>query len=346
MTSYPGDGIAGWIRPNRYFFDLPDGPVTLAAYESAEAALFFPGDQLRYYLIGSTINPMGTATLPADTAGFSSGTGYNRIFTVYGLPSLTCGATDTDPCTQPSILFWNDQPDRGGNDEWMQAFGQNAMVLHQQYDTYRTNGPSSLISNGLGSASAHGASAGQLAGYNCLLYDAANLASGLISDGSSTGPNDKGNDVAALTGWMGQAGNRYAAYWGDNIANGLGGGGVTFRSNVMGVQLVGDNVRPSIGNQTAPEVAPTGTVTGFATYFIAYGGCLSINLFDNINPGAASANKAHAFLPGPFTPSASVYNARQDTISGTPYDRVNVTFPYPGLFAKLGLRGKWFIGRR
>jgi hypothetical protein len=334
VKGQPSRTASGSIVANRYCFDLPDGPVTLAAYESAEAALFFPGDQIRYFLKASTINPAETSTLPADTSGFSSGTGYNRIFTVYGLPTLTCGAADTDPCTQPSILFWNDQPDRGGNDEWIQAFGQNGLRLHKEYDTYRTNGPSSVVSNGLGSAGAHGANPGQLAGYNCLFYDSANLASGLISDGSSTGQNDKGNDIAALTGWMAQAGNRYAAYWGDNIVNGLGGGGVTFRSNVMGVQPVGDNVRPSIGNQTAPEVAPTGTVTGFATHFIAFGGCLSINLFDNINPGAATALKAHQFLPGPYAPSASVHSARQDTIAGTAYDRVNVTFPYGFMFVQ------------
>jgi hypothetical protein len=325
---------SGALFANRYFFDLPDGPLTLAAYEHAEPGLFFPGDQMRYYLIGSTINPAETSVLPADTSGFSSGSGYNRIFTVYGLPSLTCGATDTDPCRQPNILFWNDQPDRAGSDEWIQVFGQNGLRLHQEYDTYRTNGPTSLVSDGLGSAGAHGATSGQLAGYRCLFYDSANVASGLISDGSSTGSNDKGNDVATLTGWLAQAGTRYAAYWGDNIANGLGGGGVTYRSNVMGVQLVGDNVRASIGNQTAPEVAPTGTVPGFATHFIAFGGCSSINLFDNINPRVATARKAHEFLPGPYAPSASVYNARQDTIAGTPYDRVNVTFPYGFMFVQ------------
>jgi hypothetical protein len=333
---------------NRYFFDLPDGPVTVASYETGEPALFFPGDQLRYYLVGSTINPAETALLPADTSGFGSGVNYSRIFTVYGLPSLSCGATDTDPCTQPKILVWNDGPDRGNVDEWAQVFDQNGLRLRQEYDQYRTNGPSSLVSNGLGSAGAHGANPGQLAGYNCLFYDSANLASGLISDGSSTGQNDKGNDVATLTGWMAQAGDRHAAYWGDNIANGLGGGGVTFRSTVMDLQLVGDNVRPSIGNQTAPEVGPTGAVAGFATRFIAFGGCPAVNLFDNLNPLAAGAVKAHEFRDpsgqsGAYSPSASVYYARTDVVDEQPYSRVNVTFPYGFLFiqdvlAKVGGR--------
>jgi hypothetical protein len=333
---------------NRFFFDLPDGPVTLASYETAEPALFFPGDQLRYYLVGSTINPAETALLPADTSGFSSGVNYNRIFTVYGLPTLTCGAADTDPCTQPNILLWNDGADRGNVDEWAQAFGQNGLRLCQEYDQYRTNGPSTLVSNGLGSEGAHGANTGQLIGYNCLFYDSANLSSGLISDGSSTGPNDKGNDVAALTGWFAQAGDRCAAYWGDNLTNGLGGGGVTYRSNVMGVQLVGDNARPYIGNQTAPQVGPTGAVAGFATRFIAYGGCPAINLFDYLNPLAAGAAKAHEFLDssgqgGVYSPSASVYYARTDVVAGQPYSRVNVTFPYGFMFiqdvlAKVGGR--------
>ncbi len=324
---------------DRYFFDLPDGPVTLASYERPEAALFFPGDVLRYYLTASIINPAESTTLPADTSGFSSGVGYNRMFTVYGLPSLRCGA-DTDPCTQPSVLLWNDAPDRGNVDELAQAFGQNGLVLGRDYDQYRTNGAASLASNGLGSAGAHGASSGQLIGYRSLFYDCAALSRGLISDGSGggSGSNDKGNDVAALTGWMAQAGNRYAAYWGDNVAFGLAGSGVAFRRDVMGVQLAGDNARPSIGNQTAPEVAPTGTVAGFSTHFIVFGGCPGINVFDNLAPGAATAKMAHGFLPGPYTPSASIYNSRQDTIlvagTPTPFDRVNVTFPYGFLYVQ------------
>ena len=126
-----------------------------------------------------------------------------------GLPSLTCGATDTDPCTQPRVLTWNDFGDRGGENELLQAFSQNGLIEFDDFDTYTTRGPSSLVSNGLGSAGRHGANSAQLAGYDCLVYECGDLSSGLISDGSGTGNNDKGNDVGTLTGWFSQPGNRW-----------------------------------------------------------------------------------------------------------------------------------------
>jgi hypothetical protein len=97
---------------------------------------------------------------------------------------------------------------------------------------------------------------------------------------------------------------------------------------------VGDDVRSSIGDQTAPRVAPTvaGASLGFVTRYVAYGGCLAINRFDNVDPGVGAV-RAHEFLradgtAGVYPPSASVYYARQDTIAAQAYDRVNVTFPY------------------
>jgi len=321
---------AGAIIANRWFFDLPDGATTNAAYQSPENPMFFPGDQIRYALRASTIGPNETALLPADTTGFAKGIGYSRTWTINGLPTLKFTGPTT--CTQPSVIVWNDLEHRGGENELLQAFNQNGLTERGSFDLYCTQGPTSGVSNGLGGI--HGANSAQLSGYSCLFYEAGDLASFLISDGSGASNNDKGNDVGALTGWFSQAANRYAAYWSDGIAFGMGGGGATYVANTMKVALVGDDVRSSIGNQTAPRVKPTaaGTTLGFVTQYIAYGGCIGINVFDNINPGTGAV-KTHEFLNaagggGVYTPSAAVYYAKQDTIAAQAYDRVNVTFPY------------------
>lgn len=320
----------GAVIANRWFFDLPDGATTTAAYQTAENPLFFPGDQIRYYITAGTTTPTEFATLPGDTTGLVSGVNYSRVWTITGLPTLTWTGPTT--CAHPSVLVWNDLEHRGGENELLQAFNQNGMTERGSFDVYTTKGPTSLVSNGLGGI--HGANAAQLTGYSCLFYESGDLNSGLISDGSRTGNNDKGNDVGVLTGWFGQAADRFAAYWGDSIAFGLTGGGATYRTDVMNVALVGNDVRSSIGTQTAPRVAPTaaGGPLGFTTQYIAYGGCLGINQFDNIGPGPG-ATKTHEFLNpagvgGVYVPSAAVYFAQQDTILAQVYDRVNVTFPY------------------
>jgi hypothetical protein len=271
--------------------------------------------------------------LPADTTGFTDGVRYNRRFRVSGLPTLTCGL-DTDACTQPSILLWNDATDRGNEEELMQAFNQNGLKEFAQFDTYGTQGPSSNVGNGLGSAGRHGANPSQLAGYSCLIYDNAAL-SWSLSNGSNTTGQDKGDDVGLLTAWFAQPAGRFAAYFGDDVVAGLRGSGITFSASVMGVSYVRSDARSAIGNQTAPRVAATaaGTVLGFGQSYVAYGGCLGINVFDEIGPGVAGAVKSHEFLTtagagGVYPPSASVYYARQDTIAAQVYSRANVTFPY------------------
>lgn len=327
---------AGAVVNNRWFFDLPDGATTQASYQSPENPLFFPGDEIRYFIEASTFTPAETATIPADTSGCVMGTNYNQNWTIRGLPTLTFTSPTT--CTQPEIIAWNDFGwDRGGNEELLQAFNQNGLTDRVDYDTYTTFGPTSLVSNGLGGL--HGANPTQMAGYSCLIYRAGDLTT-TFSDGSVTGNNDKGNDSGLLTSWMSQAGNRYAAYFSDGIASGASGGSATFVSNVLNVATIGNDVRSSIGNQTAPRVNPTaaGTSLGFNTQYIAYGGCLGINTFDNINPGPGAV-KAHEFLSstggaGVYTPAASVYWAKQDTILAQVYDRVNVTFPYGLMFVQ------------
>jgi hypothetical protein len=56
-------------------------------------------------------------------------------------------ATEND---QPSILFWQDAIDRGGQNEWFFALSQLGYKMGVDYDMYATNAPSSGLGNGLG----------------------------------------------------------------------------------------------------------------------------------------------------------------------------------------------------
>ncbi len=319
---------AGSVVARRFFFDLPD------------VDFMYPGDVLRYY-IQATDSDGRVTTLPGNTNGFATGvdavTGetYNRTFVVRGLPSLVDAAG-----TQPSKLIWNDFGRRGGENEFLSAMGQLGFVEGVDYDTYTTQGPSSGVSNGLGSAGAHGANADQLAGYDTIVYLAGDLSSLLLSDGSNFGNgsnNDKSNDLALMTGWKDRVGVRNTVYFGDYIASALvlgSAAGGTYLSTVMGVGLTDDDVRDEIGFQTAPVVAPApGAPAQFVSSYVAFGGCLGINQFDSIFP-LASSIAGHEFLDpdrvsGAYAPAASVIF---DRLANGTERKVDVTFPYSLLF--------------
>ena len=325
---------SGIAIPDRFFFDAPgDGPG-IAAHHTPEPALFFPGDVFRYYLSAADTDG-NTTTLPGDVTGFATGESYARTFTVRALPNVR--SDGLGGVTQPEILVINDFGHRGGEATLLSAFGQNGMFEAADFDVYTTMGPSSLVSNGIGSAGAHGATVAQLAGYDCLLYESGNLASGLISDGSDGNGNDKGNDVAVLSAWHDLPGDRYMAHFGDNISSFLQAGGaasLTYLTTILAVDVADNDVRNEIGNQAAPRVAPSGLVPAFVADYIAYGGCLAINQFDSILPrtGAVTSHRFMNKSGGFYAASAAVWHARTQQINSETYNRVDVTFPYGFLY--------------
>lgn len=346
-----GPGARGWTRwtgtvvgdssrtssgvavSRRWFFDMPnDGPANAQApYQSAEPAMFFPGDRIRYF-IEATDTEANTTTLPADTTGFFGTGGYARSFTVRALPSLV--SDGINPVTQPEILVLNDFGRRGGENEWLSSFAQLGLTEDVDYDVFTTMGPSSLVSNGIGSAGAHGATAIQLDGYPTILYVSGDLSEGLISDGTNLNGNDKGNDVDVLSQWHELPGDRHIAYWGDSLASFLTStaGGGTYLNVYMGVNSVDANVRDELDGNVATPVQPVpSTGLGFSSSYIAYGGCLGINQFDSIQP-QAGALASHEFvdpvLGTAFVPAASVAYDRQQQVGSDFYRRLSITFPY------------------
>lgn len=322
---------AGGVIDDRYFFDLPDGPANPAApHQTDEDPMFFPGDLIRYHF-QTTDSAGNTSTLPANISGFVDGNGYARAYTIRGLPSLLDPDGDGTP-EQPEILVINDSGRRGEENDFLTAFSQNGYVEGVDYDSYTANAPSSSVTDGIGSAGVHGANADQLSGYTTIFYMTGNLTNGL-SDGSLAG--DKGNDIEVLSQWHAQAGDRYAVYFGDEFASRLqsiGGEGLTYLSGLLAIDVNDNNVRDEIGNQTAPMVAPTSATSFFTQDYVAFGGCLGINTFDSIGP-LSNAVAAHEFLDpqgnaGAYSAAASVWHGRTQTVGGTVYDRVDVTFPY------------------
>jgi hypothetical protein len=326
---WTGEVIADSTRTATYyvttgglFVDLPD------------VDFMYPGDVLHYYI--RAIDSDGrVSTMPHDISGFDDftpGTGYDRTFTVRGLPTIsdTAGA-------QPEILVWNDFGRRGGENEWISAFQQLGYAEGVDYDTYTTMGPSSGVSNGLGSAGAHGAVADQLAGYDHLFYFAGNLSTYLLSNGDVWGGNnDKGDDVGLLEQWHALPGPRNAVYFGDYIATALvndSSEALNYLITQMGVAYGDYDVRDVIDGQTAPVVVPNASgpyASSFGTSYVAYGGCLSINQFDQIQPGAGAV-AGHLFTTADGLPIPENLDPALGGVASVVYPHgngISITFPY------------------
>jgi hypothetical protein len=291
----------GTVWPDRYFFDLPD------------ADLIYPGDVLHYY-IQATDSDGRVSTVPSNTDGFldfSPTTTYSRLFSVRGLPSVQDAAG-----SQPRLLVWNDFGSRGGEASWVNAFQQIGYAEGVDFDSYTTRAPTSFLNNGLGTAGAHGASADQMVGYEHVFYFAGNLSTGLLSNGSNVGNNDFSNDIDLMEQWHALPGTRNCAYFGDYVVSALisdSAEGLAYVTGTMGVAFGDADVRDLIGGQTAPRVVPNSEgpyASIFATEYIAYGGCLLINQFDQIQPGSTGV-AGHLFtdaqgIPIPEGPDPAV----------------------------------------
>lgn len=306
---------ASWGSFIRVFFDLPD------------VDFLYPGDVLRYY-VRATDDGGGVSTLPANTTGFMTGEGYDRAFTVRALPSIS-GADGS----QPSILIWNDEGHAGGESAFLSAMGHLGFREGVDFDTYTTRGPTAGISNGLGSAGAHGATASQLAGYDTILHLTGDLGhpegSGVLSDGSGVGVNDKSDDIGVLTAWHGQDAERLLVHFGDGLFTDLqasSAAGSAYLQNVLGVVAVEADLRDALEGQTAPLVKPVHPA--FVGELIAFGGCLDLNRFDRIEPGVI-AFRGHGFESriGTVYPdfAASVIS---DLTSGSGHRKVAFSFPF------------------
>ena len=319
---------------DRFAFDLPD------------EGFLYPGDVLEYYI--EAVDDDGrTSTLPENLSGYDdgpSGAAWDPRFQVRALPSYA-----NPNGAHPDLLVWNDAADPDALAALQNGLAENGLIEGVHFDLYTTRAATALVDNGLGSASpngrGHGATLSQLSGYSCIVHEASDRSTALLSDGSDLGLNDKSNDIGLLQSWFDLPSERYIAHFGDNLAyylgrTGSGGSGsptqLAYLANVMGVSLLDGDVRDEIDQQTAPHVLPTGSVPAFTRDFVAYGGCPMINGFDSIAP-LAGAVAGHGFeVAGaagtsyPIGPgrAASVVWDRTVNVAGSDYRKVSVSFPY------------------
>ncbi len=268
---------------NRYSFDLPD------------SSFFFPGDVVHYYIEAHDVvdGNGGVTTLPAKLDGFEMFQGimpYQAMFTVRALPTLLGPVGD-----QPDILFWNDAPGPGGDDEWLFALNNLGYRQGDDFDYYITHAPEAGAGNGLGGH----ATTATINGYDMLLYTCGDLDRDTLGNGDYAA--DPSNDIGLLDLWF-QQGGKHAFLAGDNVVSSLtasGGAALTFVDTYLGVQLVVDDVFSRIGNQIAPRVRAIGGNSVFSSIneWWAAGGCPQIRKYDALTTTVSTERVAEFLSP-------------------------------------------------
>ncbi len=319
----------GAVVANRWNFDLPD------------TGMLFPGDVLQYYFtaVDQVAGSVGTAHLPADLSGLGNPyphqnvsppyqVAYPGAFTVRCLPSVWSAAG-----YQPAILFWNDGGFRDEADQWHSAFRYLCMTAGGDYDVFTTHGPTSGVGDGLGGR----ATAAHVAGYTDMVYSSGDLGAMTLSNGDAGV--DPGNDLGLLNAWFAD-GNRDLFMTGDDLAASLaasGATGATFLETRMGLAFGDGDLRDNIGGQAAPVVVKVAgnPVLTTAASWVAYGGCLNINDFDNVTPRPGAVRLAQFTSPDgvstPYPYAAATSNGNgDDRIVSMNHDLVFVTEPDKG----------------
>ena len=319
----------GEVIENFWAFDLPD------------TGFFFPGDVIHYYFTAqdNAGGDIGTAIIPADTSGYSLFPGdedyvnglYPEMYITRALPSLR---EATEGITQPEILFWNDGY---GTAAWNSSLDNLGYLVGYDYDLYWSNGAGTNNRNGLGTR----ATATQLIGYNTLLYSSWVLSAYTMVDAG-------GGEVTlnCLSSWL-MSGNRNMLLTGDGLVEDLvsngSGSGLSFVSNWISVNYIQHDVRPLIGNQTAPLVqAIPGNPVFFALdEWIAHGGCPGMNEFNAVEVIGNAQRIAQFTNPDGqgwvYPYAAAAYHHNTEFSAKTvylPYDLQFVMTPHGGAAGK------------
>ncbi|MBU8870207.1 MAG: hypothetical protein KOO60_04940 [Gemmatimonadales bacterium] len=314
MNGYvTGAPAMAWGIPSsdHWMFDLP------------EEDFLYPGDVLHYYIeswdevSGDFLN----ATMPADRTGygdFSDTQVYNASFVMHALPTMF--SSDVQPVTgypdHAKILFWNDNGDREGRDEWHGAFRNLGLFPGEDYDIYYTNDPRLGVGNGLGGR----AKPVQLDGYNILIYTCGDLSSNTITNQDYSC--DAGDDIGVLNDWLDE-GHKMMFATGDDLVTDLNNSGsITkeFISGRMGLTYISRDVSIFLGGDKAPLVntVPSNSVLITETW-LAYGSCPKINKFDAVS--APDSTRLATFENGIIYSAATMCEGGDESVViSMPYD--------------------------
>jgi hypothetical protein len=193
------------------------------------------------------------------------------------------------------ILYVDNFSGRGAQPYFDSAF--EMLGIMEDVDRYDKRGPSSCVSNSLGSPNQVPSVLGQLIPqYRHILWNSGDLSAGTMGDG--TGTPEKADDFTAITTFLSQhthpdgAGFYYSGDDGSNEWAGLGGASATAfinvyipHTSVTGNHAVAHGISPTV-------VAEIGgmfddPIDGLDV-MVAYGGCPIINDFDQMQPTGIS----------------------------------------------------------
>ena len=211
---------SGTVVEDRWFFDLPD------------VDFLYPGDVLRYH-VRATDDAGNVSTLPRDVGGFPDGEGYPEAWTIRALPSLQDAAGG-----HPRVLVVDYAADGAPREQLSLLLDQLGWVRGVDYDLFRRSHTWSMVSDGIGGAGAHGATAGQLAGYRTLLFAHAGSSYGM-SNGADDSGNDRSPDTAVVREWLDLPGARSVVHLGVDAGGGLANGTPVYAQEVLGVEVAG-----------------------------------------------------------------------------------------------------------
>ncbi len=286
QMDYARVGKEHWVVSGTYAADLND-------------SLFVPGYIIEYYFTASN-NAGVEKALPK----WARSRGPYFEFTC--LPTGNTMNLYVDDCHGRGS--WNGAAD----DYWTDAFRAVRPVMPDRYDV---NGPTSAVSNGLGSR----ASAALLRYMYCqIIWDSGDLEDITISDGRGGYDSDKSPDCQVLDDWMSQS-PHLCGLWvcGDGVAydltvnDGLYTPARVLMQDWCGVTLVNTSYFDVTGGRFGGGVINPlvtglpGSVFyegGIADTWYVYGGCPTINQFDCLG-----------------TTASGVYAAKYPDYEGAPY---------------------------
>jgi len=299
-----GDSVrnaSGGAVEDTWYFDLPD------------ENFLYPGDQVHYYFEAddSVDGDLQTTRMTGQAGGSIEGfddpdfLAWDANYQMRALPTITEDPNNPGEYLIPKVLFWNDFGDRGGRDQWHNAFRNLGFVPGIGYDTYMTQGPSSGVGNGLGGR----ATAAQLQYYTELCYTVGDL--DVFTMGYQAYDQDASDDIAQLTLWL-SGGDKDMFLTGDGLIQDLANADpatLEFMEAFVSVRFDNRDIRPLIDGQTAPVVLKTAeTVFQNISSWIAYGGCRIINQFDATTPINTATRQAE-FADANGTSGAYGYSA-------------------------------------
>jgi hypothetical protein len=294
---------------------------------------FYPGDRLEYY-VRATDTDGRVTTLPADLSGFGNfDDTYHPRFSIRGLPTIA-DATGT----QPEILVYAGGRNLADVDLIIASMRQLGMVEGVDFDVYLpgqnlNDRPLGVVTSApvLGNYQTilvFGGGSDDYAYKEWPLWLQANYAHNRLGLDEET--------LVDLIDWTDLPGDRNLVLFGSIIGYSLANGQFTapgFLENELGIQLIGNELRPEIGNQNSPGVAALGS--GFTGSFVVSGNAQEYLALDHVEP-IAPAVRAHAFeLAGGgqhATAAASIFKVE----SVGPDTKVHLTFPYPFRFISDG----------